>query len=235
MLRSYMHGFFVDNRLYGKAAALAAPFTYAAFREAKVKEKLEAERASRIAPKKRLPRVNADLAARVLSAAGRRGAQGAAGLATVGAGEDSGDEGEATEQGPNLLEDSRFKALFEDPSFAVSSAPAPAQRPAPRRAAPPSGPTSASASASTAADSLLHSPGPHPGRLRPGATPQVDEEAPEYRMLHPNAPARGAPSTRELLKEHFEGLEGSDEDEDGAAARGAARDGGMAGAVLIEV
>ena len=141
MLRSYMHGFFVDNRLYGKAAALAAPFTYAAFREAKVKEKLEAERASRIAPKKRLPRVNADLAARVLSAAGRRGAQGAAGLATVGAGEDSGDEGEATEQGPNLLEDSRFKALFEDPSFAVSSAPAPAQRLAPRRAAPPSGPS----------------------------------------------------------------------------------------------
>ena len=37
MLRAYMHGFFLDNRLYGKAAALAAPFSYDAYRQQKAR------------------------------------------------------------------------------------------------------------------------------------------------------------------------------------------------------
>ena len=33
MLRAYMHGFFVDNRLYGKAKAIAQPFSYEKYRQ----------------------------------------------------------------------------------------------------------------------------------------------------------------------------------------------------------
>jgi ribosome biogenesis protein ENP2 len=35
MLRAYMHGFFVDNRLYGKAKAIAEPFSYEKYRQDK--------------------------------------------------------------------------------------------------------------------------------------------------------------------------------------------------------
>jgi hypothetical protein len=49
-------GFFIDNRLYGKAAALAAPFDYNAYRTQKIKEKLDAERGSHITAKRKLPK-----------------------------------------------------------------------------------------------------------------------------------------------------------------------------------
>lgn len=96
------------RRLYGKAQAIAAPFSYEAYREKKarvslrathaflfqlvrahaliftplcrafgtsrlsqIKERLELERGSRIGVRKRLPKVNADLAARLMSGVGR--------------------------------------------------------------------------------------------------------------------------------------------------------------------
>ena len=65
MLRAYMHGFFVDNRLYGKAKAISEPFSYDEYKSRKVDEQLEKERASRITVKKKLPKVNASLAARL--------------------------------------------------------------------------------------------------------------------------------------------------------------------------
>ena len=57
MLRAYMHGYFMDNRLYGKAKAIAEPFSYDDFKKKKVKEKLEEERQSRITVKKKAPKV----------------------------------------------------------------------------------------------------------------------------------------------------------------------------------
>lgn len=59
MLRAYMHGFFIDNRLYAKAKAVMEPFAYEAYRATAVAKKLEAERASRISLVKKLPKVNA--------------------------------------------------------------------------------------------------------------------------------------------------------------------------------
>jgi ribosome biogenesis protein ENP2 len=64
--RAYMHGFFVDNRLYAKARAIADPLAYEAYRARKVEERLEAERASRISLARKLPKVNAAVAARLL-------------------------------------------------------------------------------------------------------------------------------------------------------------------------
>ena len=47
-LRPYMHGFFVDLRLYTKARAIANPFAYAEYRDRLVREKMDKERESRI-------------------------------------------------------------------------------------------------------------------------------------------------------------------------------------------
>ncbi|EOY09010.1 Embryo sac development arrest 7 [Theobroma cacao] len=42
LLRAYMHGFFIDYRLYKKAKALADPFAYETYIEQRKQEKLEA-------------------------------------------------------------------------------------------------------------------------------------------------------------------------------------------------
>lgn len=56
LLRAYMHGFFIDNRLYGKAKAIADPFAYDAYRARRVAQKVEEERRSRISLVKKLPK-----------------------------------------------------------------------------------------------------------------------------------------------------------------------------------
>ncbi|XVF30399.1 hypothetical protein REPUB_Repub16aG0053900 [Reevesia pubescens] len=68
LLRAYMHGFFIDYRLYKKAKALANPFAYETYIEQRRQEKLEAERRNRITMKRKLPKVkvNQDLAERIL-------------------------------------------------------------------------------------------------------------------------------------------------------------------------
>lgn len=48
LVRAYMHGFFIDNRLYHKAKARVEPFAYETYRAKRVTEKLESERQSRI-------------------------------------------------------------------------------------------------------------------------------------------------------------------------------------------
>jgi ribosome biogenesis protein ENP2 len=58
LLRAYMHGFFIDTRLYSKAAAAAAPDAYEAYRAARVASKLEEERQGRISVVRKLPKVS---------------------------------------------------------------------------------------------------------------------------------------------------------------------------------
>ena len=57
LLRAYMHGYFVHNRLHSKARALAQPFAYEAYRQQRVSAKLDAERKSRIGLVRKLPKV----------------------------------------------------------------------------------------------------------------------------------------------------------------------------------
>ena len=57
LLRAYMHGFFLHNRLWNKARAIAEPFMYDSYRKERVAEKLEAERKLRIGLKRKLPKV----------------------------------------------------------------------------------------------------------------------------------------------------------------------------------
>ena len=130
MLRAYMHGFFVDNRLYGKAKAIAEPFSYEDYRARKVEERLAEERATRITVKKKLPKVNAALAARLERGAAedpergpggkKKRRDGGAGAATRRDEESDGeDAADADEREGGLLKDDRFAAMFKDSAFEV--------------------------------------------------------------------------------------------------------------------
>lgn len=67
LLRAYMHGYFLDMRLYHKAKSIVEPFAYEEYRKSKIKEKIEEERASRIRMSK-MPKVNKQLAEKLLEA-----------------------------------------------------------------------------------------------------------------------------------------------------------------------
>ena len=104
MLRGYMHGFFIDIKLYNRVRAVANPFEYEEYQKKKLKERLDAKQASRIAPrvskKKEKVAVNPDLADRLASKA----------------------SAEATKAGKvakGLLSDNRFGSLFTNPDFEI--------------------------------------------------------------------------------------------------------------------
>ncbi|GLH04953.1 Nucleolar protein 10 [Gryllus bimaculatus] len=98
LLRAYMHGYFLDFRLYKKAKSVADPFAFEEYKKKKIKSIIEEERGNRVKLHK-LPSVNKELALKLMN----------------------------TELGPkkkkksvsNLLSDDRFKALFENPDFEV--------------------------------------------------------------------------------------------------------------------
>ncbi len=58
LLRAFMHGFFLHNRLWNKARAIAQPFAYDDYRQQRIAAKLEAERKSRIGLVRKLPKVS---------------------------------------------------------------------------------------------------------------------------------------------------------------------------------
>uniref|UniRef100_A0A914D1C1 NUC153 domain-containing protein n=1 Tax=Acrobeloides nanus TaxID=290746 RepID=A0A914D1C1_9BILA len=108
MLRAYMHGYFMDMKLYNKAVTLTQPFAYEKYRERKIKEKVEEERETSLIPKKeKLPKVNKTLAAKL---------QIEASLAEKSKAKKS---KEKLEVASGLLKDDRFKGLFENPDFEI--------------------------------------------------------------------------------------------------------------------
>ncbi|XP_067007575.2 nucleolar protein 10 isoform X2 [Anabrus simplex] len=97
LLRAYMHGYFMDIRLYRKAKSAVEPFAFEEYRKKKIHDKIEEERSNRVKLQK-LPSVNKDLALKLMN-----------------------DEiaGKKKKVGTNLLKDDRFKALFQNPDFEV--------------------------------------------------------------------------------------------------------------------
>lgn len=89
-----MNRYFLDIRLYKKAKAVAEPFAFDEYRKRKIREKIEEERANRVVVNK-LPKVNKDLALKLM------------------------DEKNKKKKSGDLLQDDRFKALFENPDFEV--------------------------------------------------------------------------------------------------------------------
>lgn len=48
LLRAYMHGFFMDVRLYRKARDVLKPFEYNAYKKKRMREKIEEDRPNRV-------------------------------------------------------------------------------------------------------------------------------------------------------------------------------------------
>ncbi|KAJ1962909.1 Small ribosomal subunit biogenesis, partial [Dipsacomyces acuminosporus] len=138
VLKPYMHGFFVDLRLYERAKAIANPFAYEEYRLRRVQEKLAEARESRIRATTKLPKVNRALAQRLLQLqkadkAKRQGAEASNGgeaYDSSSAEEDGGDQKRAggrqrkkakvaAATATAVLQDSRFKDIFANPEFEV--------------------------------------------------------------------------------------------------------------------
>lgn len=98
LLRAYMHGYFIDVRLYRKAKSAADPFEFETYRKKKIRETIEKDRVNRVHINK-LPKVNQDLALKLMN-------------------DQLKDKKKKVNAG-NLLGDDRFKALFENPDFEV--------------------------------------------------------------------------------------------------------------------
>ncbi|KAL9273138.1 Nucleolar protein 10-like protein [Drosera capensis] len=114
LLRAYMHGYFINFKLYEKAKEMASPFVYADYIEQKKKEKLEKMYKSRITLQRKLPKVNKVLAAQLLE--------------NQEAVDEKQDADAAADKKPSkkrkglssdVLEDSRFADMFKDENFEI--------------------------------------------------------------------------------------------------------------------
>jgi len=131
-LKPYMHGYFLSLKLYDTARAIANPFAYAEHREKVLREKMDKLAESRIRVPKNAAvnvKVNKGLAERIAKEEAREKARAEKKrakkrAAAAGEGENTEpmdvDEDVAEEAG--LINDPRFKAMFEDPDFEVDEA-----------------------------------------------------------------------------------------------------------------
>lgn len=100
MLRAYMHGYFMDVRLYHQVKSIVDPFAYDRYRKEKIKSKIDEERSQRIKVKK-LPKVNRSLAEKILDE------------------EENTTKAKKKGEMSNALKDDRFSALFKNPDFQI--------------------------------------------------------------------------------------------------------------------
>ncbi|EPS33991.1 hypothetical protein PDE_08953 [Penicillium oxalicum 114-2] len=131
LLRPYMHGYFVAQRLYEEARLITNPFIWEEERAKRVKEKIDQERESRIRGKKKAAvKVNKKLAERLLEAEEKAERRKARKVLERGGdvdmvdaptpAADNAENAETTEKKKKgVLGDSRFNKLFEDEDFAV--------------------------------------------------------------------------------------------------------------------
>ncbi|KZS97167.1 WD40 repeat-like protein [Sistotremastrum niveocremeum HHB9708] len=121
-LRPYMHGYFMQLKLYDAARMITNPFAYEEHREKLVKEKMDKLSESRIRARKDGPKINKALAERIRREEEREAKKAERKKARQSNGDEDvemdAEETPAKEKA-NLLNDSRFKAMFENPEFQV--------------------------------------------------------------------------------------------------------------------
>lgn len=125
LLRPYMHGYFVAQRLYEEAKLIADPFVWEEELSKRVKNKIDTERDSRIRGNKKVTaKVNKRLAEKMLERE-ERGERRHAKRVLEKGGDDDKTEDVITvagvEENPtgSLLADPRFSKLFQDEDFAI--------------------------------------------------------------------------------------------------------------------
>ena len=130
LLRPYMHGYFVAQRLYEEAKLIADPFIFEEERNKRVKNKIDAEREGRIrGNKKATVKVNKRLAEKLMEKQEKTERRQAKKVI-----ENGGDqaheqahekeniaetESDLVKKPDNLLTDPRFARLFQDEAFAI--------------------------------------------------------------------------------------------------------------------
>jgi ribosome biogenesis protein ENP2 len=129
LLRPYMHGYFVAQRLYEEAKLIADPFIWEEQRAKRVKEKIEGERESRIRGNKKLTmKVNKRLAEKIIEREEKNERRKAKRVLKMGGDEDVVENADRSANEPTaeketvakgLLVDPRFAKLFEDEDFAI--------------------------------------------------------------------------------------------------------------------
>lgn len=131
LLRPYMHGYFVAQRLYEEAKLIADPFVWEERRNKLVKEKIDAERESRIRGNKKIvAKVNRRLAEKIMDRADKRERRRAHKVLDHHDEKVSEDrDTKVIDDIPNasknsdgrgdLLADPRFAKLFQDEDFAI--------------------------------------------------------------------------------------------------------------------
>ncbi|GFQ85394.1 nucleolar protein 10, partial [Trichonephila clavata] len=94
LLRAYMHGYFMDMRLYNKAKSIVQPEAYSDLKKKMIQNKIEEERNTKQIHVKHLPTINRDYAQKLL-------------------------EKKNNKLVKTPFEDDRFKDLFENPDFVI--------------------------------------------------------------------------------------------------------------------
>ncbi|XP_066581841.1 nucleolar protein 10 [Prorops nasuta] len=100
LLRAYMHGYFIDIRLYKKARDVIKPFEFEEYKKKKIQQIIKENESSLIKVQK-LPSVNKELALKLID------------------NEMNENKKKKKKTGANLLKDDRFTALFTNPDFQV--------------------------------------------------------------------------------------------------------------------
>ncbi|PKX98402.1 WD repeat NOL10/ENP2 family protein [Aspergillus novofumigatus IBT 16806] len=120
LLRPYMHGYFVAQRLYEEARLITNPYIWEEERAKRVKEKIDKERESRIRGKKKAAvKVNKRLAEKLMAIEEKNERRQAQRVLKQGGDEDMVEAPAAEKPAAGLLGDSRFAKMFEDEEFAV--------------------------------------------------------------------------------------------------------------------
>jgi len=117
MVKGYMHGFFMEMKLYSKLRAVSKPFEYEEHRKRKIREKIDAKRQSRITAVKRLPKVNTALAEKLMRKDGRFLQQEEDAKDGVSSNNKANTTTNPTGKGKSDLIDPRFAKLFEREEF----------------------------------------------------------------------------------------------------------------------
>jgi ribosome biogenesis protein ENP2 len=135
LLRPYMHGFFVNQKLYEEAVLINNPTIWEEQRAKGIKEKINKERESRIRGKKKVQvKVNRKLAdkivereeknqrrkaQRILAKGGDEDMVDVPAPAVVAPDDEGADNVQETRQRPDLLKDDRFAKLFQEEEFEI--------------------------------------------------------------------------------------------------------------------
>ncbi|UPX20447.1 Small ribosomal subunit biogenesis [Ascochyta rabiei] len=124
LLRPYMHGYFVAQKLYEEARLISNPDMWQEQREKSIAEKINKERESRIRGNKKVAvKVNRALAEKMQAREEEKDRRRAKRVLKKGGDDDMLDAAapavEAPEKPAGLLGDSRFARLFEDEDFQV--------------------------------------------------------------------------------------------------------------------